>query len=336
MNEGNVKRVRAIPLMLVLLVLAASVFSNLLQFGIGFILNQWTSFTSGVRLTVVALVFQATRFPFAVTIVLWLASRSGRTSMSTWLVPISMIVIASTFPAIGFLLSLFQSGGGFSLGPTSYQLMLVWQSVLRSSLTSYIFMAFAFRAATLHLRPVDATASVHRLSVTILMLLTATVAVMLSLDAVVNQWLQSQPGLGIIANKTLTNFGFLLSVVNEFNSTILWFSIAWLFVARNPRRWIGVLGLSMHWVIVGLNCFLFLPMYLNQWQTISNSQMPYDIWYFVGSYAVNIFHDLIALVCFGMIHVAGYRWDIHGPLPAEQGELKQNADDIPPVLAPQT
>lgn len=335
MNNGKDKRVRAIPLMLVLLVLAASVFSNVLQGVIGGVLNRWVSLTSGVSLIIVSLVMQATYFPFSTTMVLWLASRSGRTSMSTWFVPIAMLVIASAFPAIGFLFSLLQSGGGFSFGPTSYQFMLVWQSVLRSSLTSYVFMAFAFRAATLHLRPVEATASVHRLSVTILMLLTATVAVMLSLDAVVNQWLQSQPGLGAIANESLTRFGFLLSVLHEFNSTLLWFSIAWLLVARNPRRWIGALGLSMHWILGGLYCFLILPMYMNQWQTSVNSPMPFDIWYFAGAYAVSIFHDLVALVCFGIIHAAGYRWDIDKPLPAEQAAFEQNADAIPPVLATQ-
>lgn len=335
MNHGNDKRVRAIPLMLVLLVLAASVFSNVLQGVIGGVLNRWVSLTSGASLTIVSLAMQATNFPFSIAIVLWLASRSGRTSMSTWSVPIAMLAIASAFPAIGFLLSLFQSGGRFSFAPTSYQLMLVWQGVFRSSLTSYVFMAFAFRAATLHLRPVDATASVHRLSVTILMLLTATVAVMLSLDAVVNQWLQSQPGHGAIANDSLTSFGFLLSVLHEFNSTLLWFSMAWLLVPRNPRRWIGALGLSIHWIAGGLYCFLILPMYLNQWQTSMNSPMQFDVWYFAGSYAVSIFHDLVALVCFGIIHAAGYRWDIHRSLSAEQGGFEHNADVIPPVLVTQ-
>ena len=336
MNNRNVKRVRTLPLMLVLLVLAASLFSILLQIGIRLILNQWLNLTSIVPLAIVSLVFQVTHFPFSITMVLWLASRSGQTSRSTWLVPIAMLVVTSSFPAITFLLSLFQLGGRYSPGPTSYQLMMVWQGVLRSSLVSYVFMAFVFRAATLHLRPVEATASVHRLSITILILLTTIVAVMLSLDSVVNQLLQLQPGLGIIANKSLMGFGFLLSVLNAFNSTLLWFSIAWLLVSRNPRRWLGVLGLPMHWIIGGLNCFLFQPMYLNQRQKISNSQMLFDIWYFVGSYGVIIFHDLIALVCFGVIHAAGYRWDILRPLPDEQAAFEQNADAIPPVLVPQT
>ena len=56
MNDANIKRVRALPLMLVLFVLAASVFSNLMQYGIGGMLKQWTSLASGVSSTIVLLV----------------------------------------------------------------------------------------------------------------------------------------------------------------------------------------------------------------------------------------------------------------------------------------
>ena len=77
-----------------------------------------------------------------------------------------------------------------------------------------------------------------------------------------------------------------------------------------------------------------MPIYLNQWET-PITQMQFDIWYYAGWYAVSIFHDVIALICFGMIHTAGYRWDILRPVPAEQVAVEQNADAIPPVLAPQ-
>ena len=344
MNDGNVKPVRPIPLMLVLLVLAVSIFSDLIHHGIGSIYYRWTSLATlrdRVPYGLVIIASEELHFPFTATIVLWLASRSGRTSWSTWFVPFAMLV-ALGIPSLRLVLRLFLSFmNDVWYSSLSEHIVSIWQNVFRRNINTYVFLAFAFRLSTLHLRPVDSTASVHRLSVTILMLLTGTIAVMLSLDVAANRWVQSYPENLFFANESLTRFWFLLSVLHEFNSAMLWFSIAWLMVARNAMRWIGVLGLSIHWIIDGLYCFVFLPLYLNQLQASFLamfspgfiSMYRFEIWYFAGRFAVSIVHDVMTIACFGIIHVAGYRWDIHRPLPKEQVAFEQNADAIPPVLA---
>ena len=73
-------------------------------------------------------------------------------------------------------------------------------------------------------------------------------------------------------------------------------------------------------------------MYLDQVQPILGTKPQLTFWYFVGSFAVSILHDLIVLLCFGIIHVAGYRWDIRRPKLAADDELDTEGS-VPPVLA---
>ena len=116
------------------------------------------------------------------------------------------------------------------------------------------------------------------------------------------------------------------------STTLLWLSIAWLFVSRNPMQWIGVSGLLVHFALSGLIYLFVVPMYLDQVQLKLGTKPQLTFWYFVGSFAVSILHDLIVLLCFGIIHVAGYRWDIRRTKLAAEDELDTECS-VPPVLA---
>jgi len=313
--------------MLVLLFLVATVCFVVLQTFSGLVLYQWTNLASTLP-TIVPLSFQIFHFPFSLTIVLWLASRSGRTTWSTWYVPISMLILVSAFPAVGMLLPT----GNFAINLSIVNIVLVWQSALRPNITSFVWMAVAFRAATLYLRPVEVQASAHRLSIATILLLTTTVAVTLSFDAVVFQVANEQEVQIVQPPSSQRFIELVMFVFSEFSTVLFWFSVAWLFVSRNPRRWIGVLGLFIHFAISGLMDLLVFPMYWDQVQPLWGTKPQLAFWYFVGSFAVNIFHDLIVFLCFGIIHVAGYRWDIWRPSLTSDDALDTKGT-IPPVLA---
>ena len=236
-----------------------------------------------------------------------------------------------SFPVVGMLFSTGNFVGNFSI----IGIMLVWLHALRPNIISFVLLAFAFRAATLYLRPVEAHASAHRLSITTILLLTTTAAVTLSFDAVVIQFALEQKLQRVQLPSSQRFVELVMFVFREFSTILFWFSIAWLSVARNPRRWIGVLGLLIHFAMGGLIDFLVFPVYWDQVQPIWGTKQQLGIWYFVGSFAVNIFHDLIVLLCFGIIHVAGYRWDIRRPSLASDDAL-DTKETIPPVLATRT
>ena len=123
MNKPNFQRVRSQPTMLLLLFLVASVFSSVLQTVIPLVLFHWTNLGSKLPSSFVSLIYQVFYFPFSLTVVLWLASRSGRTTWSTWCVPISMLMLVSAFPVVGMLFSMGDSAINLSL----VDIMLVWQ-----------------------------------------------------------------------------------------------------------------------------------------------------------------------------------------------------------------
>jgi len=314
--------------MLVLLLLGASVFSAVLQSFLPLVLYQWTNLASRLPSSIVSLSYQLFYFPFSLTMVLWLTSRSGRTTWSTWYVPISMLILISAFPAVGMLLPT----GNCVIKWSIVDIMLVWQSALRPNIISFVLMVFAFRAATLYLRPAEALASAHRLSITTILLLTTTVAVTLSFDALATQFALAQEVEIVQLPSSQRFIELVMFVFPKFSTVLLWFSVAWLFVSRNPRRWIGVLGLFIHFAISGLMDLLVFPMYWDQVQPLWGTKPQLAFWYFVGSFAVNIFHDLIVFLCFGIIHVAGYRWDIWRPSLTSDDALDTKGT-IPPVLA---
>jgi len=239
-----------------------------------------------------------------------------------------MLILVSAFPAVGMLLPT----GNFAINLSIVNIVLVWQSALRPNITSFVWMAIAFRAATLYLRPVEVQVSAHRLSIANILLLTTTVAVTLSFDAVVFQVANEQEVRIVQPPSSQRFIELVMFVLSEFSTTLFWFSIAWLLVSRNPRRWIGVLGLLIHLLFGGLMYLLFVPTYLNQVQPILGTKPQFAFWFFVGSFVVSIFHDLIVLLCFGIIHVAGYRWDIWRPSLASDDALDTKGT-IPPVLA---
>ena len=193
-------------------------------------------------------------------------------------------------------------------------------------------MAFAFRAATLYLRPAEAPTSAHRLSIAAILLLTTTVAIALSFNELVLRFAIEQKVEIVQLPSSQRFIESVMFIFSALSTTLLWLSIAWLFVSRNPMRWIGVSGLFVHFALSGLMYLLVAPMYLDQVQLNLGTKPQLTFWYFVGSFAVSILHDLIVLLCFGIIHVAGYRWDIRRTKLAAEDELDTECI-VPPVLA---
>jgi len=139
------------------------------------------------------------------------------------------------------------------------------------------------------------------------------VAVCLSFDAMMNQFVSGQLHqlCGPIA--TVPFLGLLTLFLRELSPTLLWFSFAWLMVSGNTRRWIGILGLAVYLTIDLLNNFLIFPAYMYQWQSTLPTPVPYSNWYYVGGFALRILHAAFVFLCVSLMHVVGYRWDIHRP-----------------------
>ena len=116
----------------------------------------------------------------------------------------------------------------------------------RSQILVPILLAFLFRATTLHLRPVEIVALPCRLTVLSILLLTTAVAIELATDAPTYQNVWTQ-----VINRPQNLFYILFAFLDHAMTALVWFSTAWLFVARNPMRWIGIVGLVVYLIFCG-------------------------------------------------------------------------------------
>ena len=180
-------------------------------------------------------------------------------------------------------------------------LLMSWMDQILVRLFSYIGMAFAFRATTLHLRQVDAPPSPHRLTIRSLLWLTTLVAIWLSSGAIFNT-IGSMAGL-VVEQQASNPRRVCLHILNEMATAMLWFSIAWIYVAHNSRRWIGGLGVLTYAAFLVLD--YFIPMFGVYYVGI-------DTTYRMGLLVISILNVGIAFLCVGMMHIAGYRWDFYG------------------------
>ena len=106
MNSSKIDRIRSRPLLLILLFLAAICWSTI--FGLA---SGWLMRTQGLYSYLIYL-SQIFSFPFSMTCVVWLASRSGGTGRATWIVP--LILLAAEFlvgTMAGFIISIIETGG---------------------------------------------------------------------------------------------------------------------------------------------------------------------------------------------------------------------------------
>ena len=102
-------KMRAQPLILVLLFLAAVCLSTILSKA-----TAWLTMWQLGPFSYVELLSQLLSFPFSIVCVVWIGARSGRTGWSTWTVPLLLWVAAMLIGMIGSVL--------VNLGSLSYQI----------------------------------------------------------------------------------------------------------------------------------------------------------------------------------------------------------------------
>ncbi len=316
------------PQMLVLLLLAAMGFSTILQFVVPYVMIWLISWTPGAAIFL-SLLMQFVAFPFWIPCVVWLAARSGRTDWSTWIVPLVLIIAPNLMVFFGvFAMATFLPNVGYM--SVRDMIHFQWMS-FRSSLLTYVLLAILFRATTLHLRPVEVAALPYRLTILSILLLTSAVAIALSIDVFVNQRVSMQTNTMYPQSNYLSNFLFDFS--NQLSRALVWFSVAWLFVARNSKRWIGIVGLIVYVMLLGVNMLVIAPLITNQGPFPPGVTMPvFGPSYFVGLFAISLFHILVVFLCVGMMHVAGYRWDIRRRLHENDVDFETRMDGMPPML----
>lgn len=327
-------KMRAQPLILVLLFLAAVCLSTILSKA-----TAWLTMWQLGPFSYVEWLSQLLSFPFSIVCVVWIGARSGRTGWSTWTVPLLLWVAAMLIGMIGSVL--------VNLGSLSYQITshlmpgvlisIVWTQTLRPDVFTYVCLAFLFRASCLHLRPAEAESSPHRLTVLSILGLTTLVAISLGIDALANRQAfgQTLPW----NTPYLSRYYFLMTTLYSLSTALMWLSTAWLFVANNRMRWIGVVGLVVYIAYLSVYFFAFLPEFIRQ--TRQSSSLPsitfsdFDSSFMVFSqFAISVFQIGFVFLYLGMIHLAGYRWDILRRAPSVLEKTEVSVDGIPPVLSP--
>lgn len=219
-------------------------------------------------------------------------------------------------------------------------LFMEWTGLVRTCLLNYVFMAFAFRSTTLHLRPVDAASSPHRLTIRSLILLTTLVAFSLCIDGLASRLILPNLGVDSVQFGAERYFVFLMSLFYGMATALLWFSFAWLFVDRSPRRWFGGLGVIIYVMYLVLNLFVLLPIMMRM---ISQATVPagaimptIDLTYTLGQFAIGVLHIGIVFLCVGMMHLAGYRWDVRRLIQIDDDSVESTSHAIPPLLVSRT
>ena len=319
MNNALVKQERSNPRMLVLLFFGATILSVLLQyFGVG-LLYRIFSYGTGVILVQAAL-----HFPLWQPCIAWLSARSSRTSPATWIVPSLLLLLVFAVPVLLPVLQMILLG----FGGLSMFLWMGWEYSIKPSILLFVLLSFLFRVSTLHLRPVESPPSLHRLRVATIMFFTVIVAVCMSIDSLIHQTLQPDFASFFFIREFVY---FLLSLAALTANALLWFSIAWLFVAGNPKRWIGILGIAIFLVYNGVLHFWIYPLYATQNAGGSGSGLNmFDSTYYLGLFVISI---VIVFLCVGAMHWAGYRWDIYRPSQTDAGVRDERLAEEPiPVV----
>lgn len=335
MSNVNNHQWRSRPVLLILLLLAAVGLSSILQFVIPSVVFWFGLRPGGQTMAYVSLLHQLFAFPFWMTCVVWLAARSGRTIWSTWTVPLLLLTIPLLLlaaPMLILLVHFVAIGISFPSGQVNVGDIIYyqWALILRWSLFPYVALAFLFRATTLHLRPMEVVASPNHLTVLSILLLTTVVAIGLSFDALTYR-LDSgtRAPIGNLLNCMNLSIFFIQNLI----TALVWFSTAWLFVARNTKRWIGIVGLIAYLIWSGLYTMVIVPLEMSQVQlppaAIKTVLGPI---YFLGSFTITLFHLFIIFLCVGMMHLAGYRWDIRRRLLEDAVILETRVNGIPPLL----
>jgi hypothetical protein len=87
---------------------------------------------------------------------------------------------------------------------------------------------------------------------------------------------------------------------------LVWFSVAWFWVANNPSRYIAFIGLGIHLAIDFIQIAVLSPLAYDE-PTLKNFYGPV---YIIGTMIVDVLHVGLVFACVATMHAAGYRWDI--------------------------
>lgn len=318
-------KMRSQPVILVLLFLAAVCLSTILSY-----MTLWLSLSQPSLFGYSILLYQLFSFPFSLVCVVWIAARSGQTSWSTWTVPLLLCVAAMLIWMIEYSLN-HSTSLNVVMTRDSMEAMAYyfWNQTQRSALFTYVCLAVLFRVSSLHLRPADAESSPRPLTVRSILGLTTVVAIALGMDAAVNR----ASGQSLLGNSSfLSQYYFLMTAFHTLSMTLAWFSTAWLFVPNNRMRWMGALGIGGVIALLSAYYFVCLPEFYRQRMKLSSVRAFSGSLMHLNQFAVSVFQIGFVFLCVGMIHLAGYRWDILRRMPRglDKTEVKDNG--IPSVL----
>jgi hypothetical protein len=175
-------------------------------------------------------------------IAFWIGFRSGGTSRWTWIVPVIMLLLYCMGSGMSSLWRMGGFTGGISSGQDSFWAMIhfvFWssfKSLTVAAIASWIMQcSFGFVLATS-----GSTVKWNPLSIRVVMVCVAMMAVLLAIDGRVSQ---ASPIPGMNSNIGQVFFG-LVYLLHPTVEVCGFFGLAWLIAVRTSRRWMGGLFLA--------------------------------------------------------------------------------------------
>lgn len=268
-----------------------------------------TTLNSLVQSRFISLPFQLkylfSHVPFLMALFVWMASRRGKVSWMTWVVPTVLVILTLTIEAIGVAFVRMPENPFVFLTQMKFA-RYVWD-VLKPHIYAIILFFFLLRLLSLHLHPLETGACPPRkISIRLMFGLMIVVAICLTLDARF-RILEGPHSPTSLRGQFLFWGVYLIRL----RPALVWVSIAWLFVASNSRRWIGWCGLTLAFAWLGVSLLVFLPLLEEQY------------WYGRWPDMIALLKtDLLAFLCLYGMHLAGFRWDVRREGPSmKQSEV---------------
>ena len=223
----------------------------------------------------------------------WMASRRGKVSWTTWVVPSALVILTIVIEAIGVAFVRMPEYPFEFLSQMKFA-SYVWD-VLKPHTYAIVLFFFLLRLLSLHLHPLEIEECPPRkISIRLMFGLMIVVAICLTLDA--RYRILEGPQIPTSLHGQFLFWGVYLI---RLRPALVWASIAWLFVASNSRRWIGWCGLTLAFAWLSVSLFVFLPL------------LEGGDWFGRWPDMIAILkRDLLAFLCLYSMHLAGFRWDI--------------------------
>ena len=235
-----------------------------------------------------------------------MASRRGKVSWKTWVVPMVLVILTLVIEAIGVAFARMPEHPFLYLSKMPFA-NLVWD-FLKPHIYAMLLFFFLLRLTSLHLHPLETGACPPRkISIRLMFGLMIIVAICLTLDARFRM-LEGPQSPTSIRGQILFWSVYLIRL----RPALVWISIAWLFVAPNAQRWLGWCGLAIAFAWLCVQLFVLLPLsegsyWLTRWPDV----------------IALLKTDLLAFLCLYGVHLAGFRWDFRREQPSiEQSTLE--------------